>query len=94
VTTDGARVQLWDMAERKELRQLPEEPSGTKWVLFAPDGKLLLGGNKVSRLWDVAKGRLDRISSLELEASIRSRFLRTANWCFVATPRVRWKFGT
>ncbi len=58
LTTDGKAVGLWDVAGRKLFKQLPEDPDGTKFVLAAPNGRVFLGGEKQSRLWDVAADKL------------------------------------
>jgi WD40 repeat protein len=67
----GPVVQLWDVAARKVSNVLPEDPGGTKYVCFAPTGKLLLAGRRSSRLWDVAANQAVRDIPLAFE-SLRS----------------------
>ncbi|PWU17451.1 MAG: hypothetical protein C5B48_15920, partial [Candidatus Rokuibacteriota bacterium] len=61
------RVELWDVASRKELRELtapgaagPEE-AGVAFVRYSPDGRVIAGGpqgdNHVT-LWSAATGRI------------------------------------
>jgi WD40 repeat protein len=57
--SDGSKAQIWDVAARKLSRRLAEDAGG-QLLLFAPDSKLLLGGDAASRLWDVAKDQLIR----------------------------------
>src|SRR5262249_12616116 len=56
------RVQLWDVASGKVLREIEhQQPSNdfTLAVAFSPDGKVLASGSSESaiRLWDVATGK-------------------------------------
>jgi hypothetical protein len=60
VTFDGKQAQVWDVPARKLVRGLALDADVGKFVLFAPDGKLVLGGNKLVRLWDVAKNEVVR----------------------------------
>ena len=60
VSTDGKGVVVWEIPTRKISRRLPDVPGGVKYVLFARDGKLLVAGNKASRLWDVGGNKLIR----------------------------------
>jgi hypothetical protein len=68
VSSDGKMVQQWDLTTRKVLRRLPEDPRGTKFVVFAPDGKLLLAGNGESKLWDVKANKVVRALPLPFQS--------------------------
>lgn len=57
VSSDGKTALAWNVATGARLAALPDDV-GCKYVVFAPDGKLLLGGERNSRLWDVKKNRL------------------------------------
>jgi RNA polymerase sigma factor (sigma-70 family) len=51
----GREPLLWDLAARKELRNLGDEKHlGCCFVAFSPDGRLVTGQHRV---WDVATGR-------------------------------------
>jgi WD40 repeat protein len=50
-------VKLWDVATLRERDRFRSVPGTAASVAFSPDGKVLAVGDKVIRLWDVAKGR-------------------------------------
>jgi WD40 repeat protein len=66
--SDGKGVDIWDVATRKLMRSLPQGTGDVQLLLFAPDGKLMVGGSSDSRLWDVAADKLIRVLPLAFGA--------------------------
>jgi WD40 repeat protein len=53
----GTGVSLWDVKTRRIVRRVASDMAGLQLVLFAPNGKLLLGGGQTSHLWDTEKDK-------------------------------------
>ena len=60
MSSDGKRVNLWDLTTRKMSARLPVNLGDNIYLLFAPDGHLLLAGNNARLLWDVRANKLVR----------------------------------
>ena len=60
VSSDGKKVNLWDLTTRKMSARLPVNLGDNIYLLFAPDGHLLLAGNNARLLWDVKANKLVR----------------------------------
>jgi RNA polymerase sigma factor (sigma-70 family) len=57
-TYAGPTVRLWDLASRKEARQVQGKDQGVTSTVFSADGKTLAGADGRSvTLWDVATGQ-------------------------------------
>jgi RNA polymerase sigma factor (sigma-70 family) len=56
-TDMGMRLELWSVAERREIRRLPRASATTpvQHVIWSPDGKTVAAEG---RIWDVATGRV------------------------------------
>ncbi len=57
--SSGSSVKIWDLSTERELQTLGGQ-LGAQDLVFSPDGKLLVTGDKALGLWDVTSGKLIR----------------------------------
>ncbi len=69
------RVELWDAATGRRLRQTPDQPHAISGVAYSPDSKQLLSwgpGPQTARLWDAATLRHSRPLFRSLDSPIHN----------------------